>query len=203
MRTESLLRAVTLSATMLYCASAAAQTSASQEIEIYGGEMSGDRLTEAAISGARPRLDDTATFGARYTYNFTDMWGIQLGGGYSPSRASHVFSGDSNLGLTTLDADVVWNFTPGYRIVGYTTAGVGYAWANLDRAIMGAVSARPVAILDSNSFTANAGIGGKYYVTSNLFIDVGARFRYLNRIVSSYQQGMNTAETTIGVGWRF
>jgi hypothetical protein len=71
-----------------------------------------------------PRLANNATSGARYTYNFNfnEMSGVQLS-----SRASNAASGDSNLGLTTVDADAVLNLTPTYRIVSCTFAGVGNA----------------------------------------------------------------------------
>jgi opacity protein-like surface antigen len=60
-----------------------------------------------------------------------------------------------------------------------------------------------VALTDSNGFTANAGIGVKYYVSSNLYVDVLARYRYLDRLVRASNQHMNTTETTLGIGWRF
>jgi outer membrane beta-barrel protein len=204
----TLLGLAVLGASALHDSPAAAQGQPSQEIQIYGGEIFGDRMTETSISRSTPRLDDSATFGGRYTYNFTDTWGAQLSAGYSPSYAAHVASGNSNLGLTTVDVDAVWNIIPGYRIagykiVGYTVAGVGYAWANLDRAIQGSIGGTPVNITDSNGYTANVGLGAKYYLSDNLFVDFDARYRYLSKLVSNYGQGMNTAETTLGVGWRF
>lgn len=96
----------------LYGAPAAAQEQTrTQSVEVYGGEMFGDNLTNAPVSGRTPHLNDNAVVGARYNYNFTDMWGIQLSGGYSPNRASRVVSGKDNLGLTTVDLDAVWNIT--------------------------------------------------------------------------------------------
>jgi opacity protein-like surface antigen len=190
----------------LHGAPAAAQErSSTQEIQVYAGEMFGlgDHMTETPISGRTPILDDNATFGARYTYNFTDTWGVQLSAGHSPGRASYVPSGNSDLGLTTVDVDAVWTFSRFYPIVGYTVAGMGYAWANLDRTIQGTVYGRPTSISDSNGYTANAGIGAKYYLTNNLFLDAEGRYRYLNRILNNYGQGMNTVETTLGVGWKF
>jgi opacity protein-like surface antigen len=62
---------------------------------------------------------------------------------------------------------------------------------------------RAVALTDSNGFTANAGIGVKYYVSSNLYVDALARYRYLDRLVSASNQHMNATETTLGIGWRF
>ena len=45
--------------------------------------MLGDRMTETSIPGSPPRLHESTTFGGRYTYEFTDMWGTQLSAGYS------------------------------------------------------------------------------------------------------------------------
>ena len=181
----------------------AEERAGTQSVEIFGGEQFGDNLTDGPVSGRTPRLKDDAVAGARYTYNFTDMWGIQLSSGYSWSRAAGVASGKNNLGLTTVDLDAVWNITPQYPIVAYAIIGAGYAWANLDAPIMGEVNGRSVALTDSNGFTANAGIGAKYYFVNNLYVDLLARYRYLNRLVSDSNQHLNTTETTLGIGWRF
>jgi opacity protein-like surface antigen len=148
-------------------------------------------------------LNDDALAGARYNYNFTDMWGVQLSSGYSWSRASRVTGGRNNLGLTTVDLDAVWNITPQYPVVVYVLAGAGYAWANLDTSIAGVTNGRAVVLTDSNGFTANAGIGVKYYLSNNLFVDAQGRYRYLNRLVSDSNQHLNTSEATLGIGWRF
>jgi hypothetical protein len=92
---------------------AAQTTSSSQDVQIYVGEMFGDRLTETPLSGTTPRLDDNITFGGRYTYNFMKELGVQLSAGYTPTRAAHAGSGDSDLGLTTVDLDAVWYAIPG------------------------------------------------------------------------------------------
>jgi opacity protein-like surface antigen len=174
-----------------------------QSVEIFGGELFGDKLTDAPVSGRNPRLNDDALAGLRYNYNFTNMWGVQLSSGYSWSRASRVPIGDNKLGLTTVDLDAVWNITPQFPFVAYALAGAGYAWANLDSAIVGENNGRPVFLTESNGFTANAGIGVKYYVSNNVYIDALARYRYLDRLVSNSNQHMNTTETTLGIGWRF
>jgi opacity protein-like surface antigen len=155
-----------------------------QSAEIFGGELFGDKLTDAPVSGRNPRLNDDALAGLRYNYDLTEMWGVQLSSGYSWSRASRVPIGDNKLGLTTVDLDAVWNITPQFPFVAYALAGAGYAWANLDSAIVGENNGRPVFLTDSNGFTANAGIGVKYYVSNNLYVDALARYRYLNRLVS-------------------
>ena len=82
--------------------------------------MFGDNLTNAPLSGRTPRLNDNAVVGARYNFNYTDRWGIQL-----------------------------------------------------------------------------------YDVIDNLYVNVEARYRYLNRLVSGSNQSLNTTETTLGIGWRF
>jgi opacity protein-like surface antigen len=174
-----------------------------QSVEIFGGELFGDKLTDEPVSGRNPRLNDDALAGARYNYNVTDMWGVQLSSGYSWSRASRIPNGETNLGLTTFDLDGVWNITPQFPLVAYVLAGAGYAWANLNSPIVGESNGRGLVITDSNGFTANAGLGVKYYVTSNIYVDAQARYRYLNRLVSESNQHMNTAETTLGIGWRF
>jgi outer membrane beta-barrel protein len=202
-RQFALLTSVALGATVLRMSPAAAAGPASQEIQFYGGEIFGDRLTQTTISGSTPRFNDSATLGGRYTFNYTDTWGLQLSAGYSPGRAGHVSSGDSSFGLTTVDLDGVWNFNPGYKVVGYAVAGLGYAWANLDREILGSAGGTLVTITGSNGYTANAGLGAKYYLTDNLFLDLDTRYRYFSKLLSNYGQGVNTVETTLGAGWRF
>jgi hypothetical protein len=50
----------------LQCEPAIAQEDAgAQSLEIYGGEMFGDNLTDASLSGRTPRLNDDAVAGAR------------------------------------------------------------------------------------------------------------------------------------------
>jgi len=193
-----------LAAMALQSAPAAAQEQArAQSVEIFAGEQFGDNLTDGPVSGRTPRLNDDAAAGARYNYNFTDMWGIQLSSGYSWSRAARVVGGKNALGLTTIDLDAVWNITPQYPVVAYAIIGAGYAWANLDSPITGEFNGRLIAFTDSNGFTANAGIGAKYYLVSNLYVDLQARYRYLDRLVNDASEHLNTTETTLGIGWRF
>jgi opacity protein-like surface antigen len=58
-------------------------------------------------------------------------------------------------------------------------------------------------INDSDGFTANVGFGARYYLNHNLFIDFDARYRYLSKLVGDYGQGLNTAETSLSLGYRF
>ena len=193
-----------IAALALHGAPAIAQEQArTQSVEVFGGELFGDKLTDAPVSGRNPRLNDDALAGIRYNYNFTDMWGVQLSSGYSWSRASRVPVGENRFGVATVDLDAVWNITPQFPFVAYVLAGAGYAWANFNTPITGVSNGRAVDLTESSGFTANAGIGVKYYLSGNLYVDALARYRYLDRLVSSSNQHMNTAETTLGIGWRF
>ena len=205
----AILGLITLGVAALRGSPARAQTRAgSQDLQIYAGEMFGDRLTGSPLTGRYPLLNDDVVFGGRYTYNFADQWGLQLSAGYSPGRAAGVAGGDSDLGLTAADLDVVWNITPGFTfgghaLVPYTELGVGYAWANLNHPLYGVVGTTRMAIADSNGYTANAGFGAKYYLTSNFFVDFDARYRYLSKLINNDSRGLNSGETTLSVGYQF
>jgi hypothetical protein len=54
-------------------ASAADAQPTAQVVEIYAGYLLGDRLLEQPLSGRKSRLNDNATYGARYTYHFTNQ----------------------------------------------------------------------------------------------------------------------------------
>jgi hypothetical protein len=85
-----------------------------QLVKIFGGEIFGDELTEAPISGRNPRLSDDGLAGTRYNYNFTDMWGTQLSSGYSWNRASRVPGGENKLGVETIDFPL-WASVGGFK----------------------------------------------------------------------------------------
>lgn len=186
---------------------ASAQTG-THDLQVYAGEIFGDRLTATPLTGKTPILNDDATFGARYTYDFPQPFALQLSTGYSPGRAAHVAGGDSNLELRTVDLDVLFYVTPPRKVhahpfVLYTKVGMGYAWAHLSHALLGNVGGLPVRLAGSSGYTANIGIGVKYYLSMNLFVDFEARYRYLSRLLNHYGHGLNTAETTFGIGYSF
>src|ERR1700722_14622029 len=109
-----------MAALALQCTPAIAEEQPrTQSIEIFGGEVFGDKLTDAPVSGRNPRLNDAALAGIRYNYNLTDTWGVQLSSGYSWSRASRIPNGENTLGVTTVDLDAVWNITPQFPFVAY------------------------------------------------------------------------------------
>ena len=55
-------------------------------------------MTETSIPGSPPRLHESTTFGSRYTYEFTDMWGTQLSAGYSQQLCSGYEHGGDDVG---------------------------------------------------------------------------------------------------------
>jgi outer membrane beta-barrel protein len=184
-------------------APAVAQEAGTQEVHAYGGVLFGDDVTDRAISGRTLELDDDATFGVRYAYNLTDALGLELSLGHSPNAVVGLTGRDVDLNLTTLDADAVWNFRTGSRLVPYVLAGVGYASADLDGNILGVVGNQPVSIGDDNGFTANAGLGLKYLATDNVIIRAEGRYRYLDKVLDRFDDSSNAVEATLGIGWRF
>jgi outer membrane beta-barrel protein len=174
-----------------------------QELSAYAGELFGDPITDTAISGRKPELDDDVTYGLRYAYNFTDAFAIEASAGNTSSSVTKLAGGDIDLDLTTLDIDAVWNFKTGTKFVPYVVGGAGYAWANLDDPITGTVNGQAVRINDDGGFTLNAGIGAKYYATDRFLIRLEARYRYVDAVVDNFDDSLNTFETTLGVGWQF
>jgi len=182
----------------------AAALANTDELHAYGGELIGDFLTEHPVSGFTPVLADHVTYGARYDHNFTDVWGLELAVGQTLTQATRVVSGNSNLKLRTADLDVTWNFSPESAVVGYTLMGAGYVNTRLHPAIQGVVGEEQQTIQEQNSsLSANLGIGARLYATRHLIFRAEARYRYVNRVVSTDQRPLNTVEATFGVGWRF
>lgn len=193
-----------LGALAIYAAPANAQVEDhTQEVHVYGGELFGDTLTDTAISGRKPELDDDVTYGVRYAYNFTNAWGLELSAGNTASAATKLAGNDVDLDLSTLDVDAVWHFLPGSRISPYLVGGVGYAKADLDTPILGTVNGQAVRVDDDDGFTANAGIGAKYFVNNRFMIRLEARYRYVDKVLDNFDNSLSTVETTLGVGWQF
>jgi outer membrane beta-barrel protein len=193
-----------LGALAIHAAPASAQVQErTQEVHVYGGELFGDTLTDTAISGRKPELDDDVTYGVRYAYNFTDAWALELSAGNTASAATKLAGNDIDLNLATLDVDAVWHFLPGSRFSPYLVGGAGYARADLDNPIVGTVNGQAVRVDDDGGFTANAGIGAKYFVNNRFMIRLEARYRYLDKVLDNLDNSLSTVETTLGVGWQF
>jgi len=174
-----------------------------QELSVYGGELFGDEITDRAISGAKPKLDDDVTYGIRYAYNLTNAFGLEASLGETQTSVTKLAGPDVDLDLTTLDLDAVYHFDTGTRLVPYVLAGVGYAQANLDHPIAATVNGQPVTIDDDESFTANAGAGLAFQATDNVAVRLEARYRYLDKVVDRFDDSLNSVETTLGVAWKF
>jgi outer membrane protein len=193
-----------LGALALLAAPAYAQVEGhSQEFSVYGGQLFGDKLTDRAISGQTPELDDDATYGVRYGFNLTRNFGLEVAVGETPSSATKLAGKDIDLDLNTIDFDAVYHFNPGNRVVPYVLAGLGYARANLDQPITGTVNGQPVSLDDDGGFSLNAGVGAKFYVTDKFALRLEARYRYLNSLLDKYDDSLNTVETTLGASWQF
>lgn len=175
----------------------------SQEVDVYAGEVFGDDVTNTAVSGRTPKLDDDLTYGLRYGYNFTKNWGLEAALGYNTNSVRRIGTSDVDVDITTLDLDAVYHFDLGSRFVPYALAGIGYASASLDNDLTGTVNGQPVTIHDDDGFTFNAGIGAKYYQTDHLLFRVEGRYRYLDKIVDNFDSSLNTFETTLSVGYQF
>ena len=103
----------------------------SQDLQIYGGEMFGDRLTETPLSGRHPFLNDDAVFGGRYTYDFTDQWGVQsrtlmpyteVGVGYAWANLDHPLYGDVEANPLTLTDSNGYTANVGFGAKYYMTS---------------------------------------------------------------------------------
>jgi outer membrane beta-barrel protein len=174
-----------------------------QEVHVYGGELFGDTLTDTAITGRKPELDDDVTYGIRYAYNFTDAWALELSAGNTSSTVTKLAGNDIDVDLSTIDVDAVWHFLPGSRFSPYLVGGAGYARADLDNPIVGTANGQAVRVDDDGGFTANAGIGAKYFVNNRFMIRLEARYRYVDKVLDRFDDSLSTVETTLGVGWQF
>ena len=174
-----------------------------QELSIYGGELFGDQLTDRTISGQTPELDDNATYGVRYAFNFNRALALEVAVGETPSSATKLAGKDIDLDLSTIDFDAVWHFNPGGRVAPYVLAGLGYARSSLDQPITGTVNGQPVSLDDDGGFTLNAGVGAKFFVNDRFALRLEARYRYLNSLLDNYDTSLNTVETTLGATWQF
>ena len=176
---------------------------ASQELNVYAGEVFGDDVTDTVISGRKPKLDDDLTYGVRYGYNFNPSWGLETSIGLNQNSVTGLAGNDIDIDLSTIDVNAIWHFRPYSRFVPYLTAGAGYATADLDFPIGGTVNGQPVSIDDDSGFTLNAGFGAKYFVTDQFLIRFDARYRYLDAVVDRFADSPGTVEATLGIGWKF
>lgn len=174
------------------------------EVHVFAGYLFGDDLTDTAVSGTTPELDDDFLAGLRYNYNFTETLGFDGSIGFNPNSVTGLATGgDIDLDLTLVDLDAIWTFLPQSRFAPYLLAGVGYAFADLDNPITGTVDGVPVQIEDDDGFTFNAGIGMRYFFAESALLRAEARYRYVDALVDNFDDSLNTFEATVSVGMRF
>lgn len=177
--------------------------SGSQEIGIHLGALFGGDLTDEAISGTQPELGDDFAIGLDYTYNFTRHWGLEGRYTFNPNTAENTPTGDIDLDLHLIDLNLVYHVNPKDPVVFYGTAGVGWAFGDIDNDITGTVNGVPVTISDDNGFTFNAGIGLKFEVMRQISLRLDTRYRFINQLVDDFDDQLNTFETTAGIAWVF
>jgi len=182
---------------------------ATQQVEIYAGGFFGQDLTNEAISGDTPKVDNAVAFGGRYGYNFTEMFGAEISAGHSPTKVNHIpGGGDIDLSLTTVDVSGVVNFNLRDRFERFTPyglIGVGYVFADLDRTIDGIRedNLTPVSLDSDNGVTFHAGIGIRYFPADKWQVRWDGRYRYFDKLTDSIGHSLNTYETSLSIGYRF
>ncbi len=97
----------------------------------------------------------------------------------------------------------MWHLLPAQKWVPYLVVGVGYASASLDRPIIGTFGTQTYRIDDDSGFTANAGVGLKWFATDRVIVRAEARYRYLDKLLDRFAEPINSVETTLGIGWKF
>jgi len=181
----------------------AQQSSGRSEGGIYAGALFGDKLTEEALSGSVPELDDDFVAGLRYAYNFNSNFALEGSFGFNPNKVTGVAGGDVDIDVYTADVNALWNFRNGSRLTPYVTGGVGYAFADLERPLAGTVSGGTVSINDDDGVTLNVGGGLKVDLTERLLVRLDARYRFIDKLVDQYEDSLNGAEVSLGIGWKF
>jgi opacity protein-like surface antigen len=190
-------------ALLLGAVPAMAQQAGHSEISVYAGSLFGDDLTKGPVTGTQPKLDDDLVVGLRYAYSFTPSLALEGSFGFNPNKVTHLVGDDIDIDVYTADINAVYNFSTGSRLTPYVTAGVGYAFANLDRPIVGTFAGQPVSIDDEEGVTANLGVGLKYDLTDRVYARLDARYRYIDKLVDRAEDSLNGGEITLGVGYRF
>ena len=95
--------------------------------------------------------------------------------------------------------------TPGFTLddhslVPYTEVGIGYAWSDLNHPLYGVAGTALVVLDDSNGYTANVGLGAKYYMTDNFFVDSDQGRPAMTTISTRYADDARGAPTVARAG---
>lgn len=177
----------------------------SQELGLHLGAIFGanSELTDEAVSGTEPELNNDFAIGLNYTYNFTRHFGVEGRYTFNPNMAENTPMGDLDLDLHLLDVNLVYHVNPKDPVVFYGTAGVGWAFVDFDEVITGTVNGVPETISGDNGLTFNVGVGLKYEVVEHVSLRLDGRYRYIDQLVDGREDHLNTAEATAGIAWVF
>lgn len=176
--------------TTLLAASVAAPASAAVEegtnsFEIYAGIYFPDGSL----------FDENATYGLRFGRAFTANWGGEISGGFYNDDVDTATT-NTDIDILNVDFDVLYFANPDSKAVFTVFGGIG--WANTDLTTTTKLGGAVVSA-DSDSFTANIGIGGRFYLGAEerIYLRLDAKARYFDDRSTDEVD----FETTFGVGW--
>lgn len=143
----------------------------------------------------RQNLKNSPIFGGRIGYNFTDRFGVEAAGQFSPSRVddrSQAFTRQGqftspmdDVDVSMYHVDLLYHFMPKERFNPFVTAGYGVAHYS------------PNINSKSTMSAVNAGVGAKYWVAENVALRVDVRDNMI------FDEHIHNMEATAGVVFRF
>ena len=143
----------------------------------------------------RQNLKNSPIFGGRVGYNFTDRFGVEAAGQFSPSRVddrSQAFTRQGqftspmdDVDVSMYHVDLLYHFMPQAKFNPFVTAGYGVAHYS------------PNINSKSTMSAVNAGVGAKYWVAENVALRVDVRDNMI------FDEHIHNMETTAGVVFRF
>ena len=143
----------------------------------------------------RQNLKNSPIFGGRIGYNFTDRFGVEATGQFSPSRVddrSQAFTRQGqftspmdDVDVSMYHVDLLYHFMPQAKFNPFVTAGYGVAHYS------------PNINSKSTMSAVNAGVGAKYWVAENVALRVDVRDNMI------FDEHIHNMEATAGVVFRF
>ncbi|UQZ89780.1 porin [Deltaproteobacteria bacterium Smac51] len=116
-------------------------------------------------------IDDGMQYSVGLGYNFTENWGVELMGSYAPGLDIDEKFNRGDADVSHMRANAVYHFGNNMAFVPYMTAGIGGFWAHYDNSVRNAVEK---SIKNYNAFSANAGVGFKYFFNETVALRVEA-----------------------------
>ena len=163
--------------------------------EIKAGSLELSPFMGYSFFEDRQNLKDSPIFGGRIGYNFTDRFGVEATGQFSPSRVddkSQPFTRQGqftspmdDVDVSMYHVDLLYHFMPKERFNPFLTAGYGVAHYS------------PNINTKSTMSAVNAGVGAKYWVAENVALRVDVRDNMI------FDEHIHNMEATAGVVFRF